>query len=91
MMEGMPYTQQQARLAVGDALFLFTDGVTEAFNPQEQMFGEQGLEALLAQIGTLPVDEITTRTFEAVKTFEDGGPQSDDVTCLVARFVGPRT
>jgi len=91
MMEGMPYTQQQAQLGVGDALFLFTDGVTEAFNPQEQMFGEQGLEALLARIGTLPVDEITARTFEAVKTFEDGGPQSDDVTCLVARFVGSQT
>ncbi len=90
MMEGMPYTQQSAQLNVGDALFLFTDGVTEAFNPQEQMFGERGLEELLARIGTLSVDEIASRTFEAVKTFEDGGPQSDDVTCLVARFVGPQ-
>ncbi len=88
MMEGLPYTQQEAGLAPGDALFLFTDGVTEAFNPAGEMFGETGLETLLSSIGTLPVADIPQRAFDAVKAFEDGGPQSDDVTCIVARYLG---
>ncbi len=88
MMEGLPYTQQEASLDRGDALFLFTDGVTEAFNPAGEMFGEAGLEALLSSIGTLPVVDIPQRAFDAVKSFEDGGPQSDDVTCIVARYLG---
>jgi serine phosphatase RsbU (regulator of sigma subunit) len=88
MMEGLPYTQQEAGLGRGDALFLFTDGVTEAFNPAGEMFGEAGLETLLSSIGTLPVADIPQRAFDAVKAFEDGGPQSDDVTCIVARYLG---
>jgi serine phosphatase RsbU (regulator of sigma subunit) len=88
MMEGLPYTQQEAVLTRGDALFLFTDGVTEAFNPAGEMFGETGLEALLGTIGGLPVAEIPQRAIDAVKAFEDGGPQSDDITCIVSRFIG---
>jgi sigma-B regulation protein RsbU (phosphoserine phosphatase) len=75
-------------LTRGDALFLFTDGVTEAFNPAGEMFGETGLEALLGTIGGLPVAEIPQRAIDAVKAFEDGGPQSDDITCIVSRFIG---
>ena len=52
------------------------------------MFGETGLATLLSSIGTLPVADIPQRAFDAVKAFEDGGPQSDDVTCIVARYLG---
>jgi sigma-B regulation protein RsbU (phosphoserine phosphatase) len=66
----------------GDKLFLFTDGVTEAFNNREEVYGEERLESLLMQHLALPVNNIVTKTMESVKSYVDGAPQSDDITLL---------
>jgi len=88
IMEGLDYCDDALVLAAGDSLFLYTDGVTEAFDPVRAMFGQPRLEALLEQLHGLPVAELPDRIIAEVKTFEAGGPQTDDITCLLARYRG---
>lgn len=88
VMPDMPYSAQTLQLQPGDALFLYTDGVTEASNPQGAWFGEPLLESYLAHHAQgQPVEAINHGLVEAVKQFEAGGAQSDDVTCLTVRFM----
>jgi serine phosphatase RsbU (regulator of sigma subunit) len=86
IMEGLDYGDGALVLAPGDGLFIYTDGVTEAFDPVREMFGQARLEALLAQFHALPVAELPNRIIAEVKAFEAGGPQTDDITCLLARY-----
>lgn len=87
VMPGMPYAEQRLQLSPGDALFLYTDGVTEAANPDGQWYGEPQLEAYLHQQATKgSVEAVNHGLIESVKQFEAGGAQSDDVTCLMVRF-----
>lgn len=88
IMDGNDYEEHRLTLAPGDALFMYTDGVTEAFDPQQQMFGEHRLEPLLARMHALPRREFPQRVIAAVNAFEAGGPQTDDITCLVAYYEG---
>ncbi|MDR6739180.1 serine phosphatase RsbU (regulator of sigma subunit) [Herbaspirillum sp. 1173] len=84
--EGLHYREGTATLQDGDALFLFTDGITEAAAPDEELFGDARLAAALAQWHAAPVDQVTAQVVERIKLFEAGGPQADDVTCLMARY-----
>lgn len=86
ILEDAEFAEAHLRFGPGDGLFMFSDGVTEAFDPQAQMFGEERLEALLVQLREHPVDEVPGRVQAEVKRFEAGGPQSDDITCLMARW-----
>jgi serine phosphatase RsbU (regulator of sigma subunit) len=52
------------------------------------MFGEARLEHLLADLQVLPASELPNRIIAEVKAFEAGGPQTDDITCLLARYQG---
>ncbi|NLO02388.1 MAG: SpoIIE family protein phosphatase [Bacteroidales bacterium] len=72
----------------GEKLFLYTDGVTEAFNNQEEAYGEERLESLLKQYLEQPVDTIIKETMESVKMYVDEAPQSDDITLLSVTFYG---
>jgi serine phosphatase RsbU (regulator of sigma subunit) len=89
--EDMQFEQGSIRLEKGDGLFLYTDGITEANEPQdEELFGEPRLAAVLEEVQALPVEQITVRVVERVKQFEAGGPQADDITCLMVRYRGAR-
>ena len=88
VMDGLDYVDCTLVLSPGDGLFMFTDGVTEAFDPARAMFGEARLEHLLADLQVLPASELPNRIIAEVKAFEAGGPQTDDITCLLARYQG---
>lgn len=83
--EDMDFELGHLTLAPGDGFFMYTDGVTEAFNPEGEMFEAARLEALLLAHLTSPVDDVPIAIQAAVKAFEAGGPQTDDITCLMAR------
>ncbi len=90
VMPDMPYTEQRLQLMPGDALFLYTDGVTEASSPDGHWYGEPLLEAYLHQHASQEaVEAVNHGLVESVKQFEAGGAQSDDVTCLMVRFTPP--
>jgi sigma-B regulation protein RsbU (phosphoserine phosphatase) len=79
------YAQGEVRLAPGDRLICFTDGVTEAANPAGDLFGEERLLRLVAENRTRSASELREIILSAVADFSGGGFQ-DDVT-LVALAV----
>ncbi|QOY88257.1 SpoIIE family protein phosphatase [Paludibaculum fermentans] len=79
------YEQAEAALQPGDMLVLYTDGVTEARNPQGEEFGEDRLlDALRAAPGA-GAQAAADQLLEALTRFAAGAPQHDDITLIVAR------
>ncbi|WP_448191824.1 PP2C family protein-serine/threonine phosphatase [Azospirillum sp. sgz301742] len=87
-MPDMPYGERSIQLDAGDVVFLFTDGVTEAFNGEEAMFGDDRLVEALAAQAASPVREGLDGVLSDLARFTAGAPQSDDITCLVVRWRG---
>lgn len=83
--EGMEYRSGTLRLDEGDSLVMFTDGVTEAENPDHAQYGEERLEQLLSTLGGAEAATVVKAINESVHTFADGAAQSDDITTLVMR------
>jgi sigma-B regulation protein RsbU (phosphoserine phosphatase) len=81
------YTRQELTLQTGDALLLYTDGVTEAFNRQAEMYGTERLLETLAELAEKPVEEAVGELHKSVKDFAGEEPQSDDITMLFCRYL----
>jgi sigma-B regulation protein RsbU (phosphoserine phosphatase) len=82
------FTQQESRLAPGSTVFLFTDGLTEAENPNHELFGmDRTVDAAKAAVGSAPTDFVQ-KVSASVRTFVDGADQSDDLTMLVIQYKG---
>ncbi len=88
VMPGLPYAEDATTLAPGDTMFLYTDGITEAMNVDDEEFTEARLEAVLAGGHDLPVDSVLENVTGAVVNFAAGAEQSDDITCIVLRYAG---
>jgi len=88
VMEEMPYSEASVSLQVGDTLFLYTDGISEAMNAAGQEFTEQRLSEALTGAQGEAVDLVLQRVTDAVSAFVGAAPQSDDITCLVLRYKG---
>jgi sigma-B regulation protein RsbU (phosphoserine phosphatase) len=82
---GQEYTSDTLELAPGDGLVLYSDGVTEAMNPAQDLFGPERLAACLADGGGATAAETVDRVLRAVHAFAEGAPQSDDITLLALR------
>jgi len=78
-------------LRPGDTLVLFSDGVTEAMDPENKEFGITRLKEVLGQHTGSTVEEIQAGILNAVQEFTRGAGQADDLTLLVVRYVGPTT
>jgi len=87
-MEDFIYHSKKVQLIPGDLLFLFTDGVTEAFNIHEQLYGEERLENYLQTHVAHPIEEVVKESILDVTKFSSGMPQSDDITLLAIQFNG---
>jgi sigma-B regulation protein RsbU (phosphoserine phosphatase) len=79
------YREARMTLNPGDTLVLFTDGVTEAADPNDEEYGEERLAALVASMRDRPSDEIVEAIHNAVISFTQGAPAADDITVVVAR------
>ena len=80
------YTAVCLKLEPGDTLVLFSDGVTEAMDPDEQMFGITRLKELLTGQIECPLELLQKCVLEAVENFARGAHQADDLTLLIVRF-----
>ena len=87
-MEGMKYREETISLSLGAKLFQYTDGVTEARNPEGQMFGEQRLTAALNADPEAPPEQILANVRNAVDLFTQGAEQFDDLTMLCVEYKG---
>jgi len=88
-MEGVVYTADTLTLAPGDALLLYTDGVTEAMNPAQELYGEARLLAQARALAGQEPKALCERLGEDVHAFAAGAEQSDDITMLVLSYLGP--
>ena len=82
------YSTRSVRFQCGDQLFLYTDGVSEALNPQREQFSEQRLRQLLSEADGDSPQGLIDRVVQAVRNFANGAPQSDDITVLTALYRG---
>jgi sigma-B regulation protein RsbU (phosphoserine phosphatase) len=88
VMPGARYSTRSVALRPGDQLFLYTDGVSEALNPEREQFSQERLKHLLAEATGDSPQGLIDRVVHAVRGFVDGAPQSDDITILAALYGG---
>ena len=79
------FEEEKMKLEKGDALFLFTDGVTEAMNPTFEEFGEPRFEETLRKAASLDCQAIIDATKTDLAAFVGDAEQSDDITMLALR------
>ena len=86
VMEDSTFAQQQTTVRPGTSIFLFTDGITEAENPEHALFGMDRLLETARQTGAVAPDVFLHAMKGAVQDFTRGAEQSDDMTMLVIRY-----
>ena len=84
-MEGLSFEEETCELAPGDALFLYTDGVTEAENPEKEMFSKERMLGTLGRFAGKSARSIVEGVLAEVQEHA-AGQQSDDITMLCIRW-----
>ncbi len=87
-LKNLEYESNVVMLQPGETLFLITDGITEAMNTREEMFGEERSQAALQMHAGKPLPELVQKVIEEVQAFAGAQEQSDDLTCLTLRYFG---
>lgn len=89
--KGMKYVLQEIQLEQGSTLFLYTDGLTEAMNAANQMFGVERVKEIVQSqisVGETSPKVLIDRLTESVDTFVAGAEQSDDLTMMAIKYLG---
>ena len=85
VLDDFEYESRKEELHPGDALFLYTDGLTDAVNPNGELFGKERLEATLDGASSRSPEEIVDHVWSEILGYSTGAPAADDMTCLVLR------
>lgn len=85
-MEDMHYSEGVLTLEPGDKLFQYTDGVTEATNAHDELYGKERLDAVLNRSSGQKPDEIIGAVKEDIDRFVGDAPQFDDITMLCFEY-----
>jgi serine phosphatase RsbU (regulator of sigma subunit) len=80
------FSAASLKLEPNDTLVLFSDGVTEAMDPDEQLYGVARLRDVLQGKNEMPLEELQKLVLESVENFARGARQADDLTILLVRF-----
>ena len=81
-MEGVRYREETVELKKGDRLFLYTDGITEAHNSENELYGDERLLGLLNGLGSADENAVIESVKKDVAVFANGREQFDDMTML---------
>lgn len=87
-MDGVNYRKQELQLAPGDIIYLYTDGVTEATNANEELYGEERLLNALNSCKFDSMQELCKYVKADVDAFVGDAPQFDDITMVAVKYVG---
>ena len=85
-MEGVRYKQQELRLEKGDTIYLYTDGVTEAANTDNELFGETRLQTVLNITANGKPEQLLQSVTDSLADFVGNAAQSDDITMLCLQY-----
>lgn len=88
-MENTPYHQEEIHLEHGDQVCLYTDGVTEAIDAGEELFGEGRLLEAVNREKDPGLEELCTHILEGIDSFVKDQEQFDDITMLVMEYKKP--
>ena len=82
VLPGTEFSVLETELQPEDALYIYTDGVTEAFNEQKEQYGEERLNAFFESHSSVPVDAVIDKLQREIKQHRGKAEQSDDITVL---------
>ena len=85
VLDDFEYESREEKLRPGDALFLYTDGLTDAVNLTGELFGKERLEATLDGASARSPEEIVDHVWSEIGAYSAGAAAADDMTCLVLR------
>ena len=87
---GLAFDEAELRLAPGDRLFLYTDGIVELSEPGGAQFGEERLYRVVYDTRALPLETACDRLVAAALAFGAGSEPEDDITLLALEFTGAK-
>ena len=88
IMEGTEFKDREFKLNPGDRIFVYTDGVPEATNQKDELFGTDRMLASLNQHSEASLQDILTQLQDDIDIFAEGAMQFDDITMLVFDYRG---
>jgi len=86
LVPGADFKIAHAQLQDNDTLILFSDGVSEAADPDDELYGVPRLRETLAGLPDSPLDHLQKVVFDSVEQFTRGASQTDDITLLLVRY-----
>lgn len=86
MLDDYPYQEEKIVLEPGELILLFTDGITEAFNKENEQFEEERLIKVVQENFHRDAKEISQQIVNHVTAFQEDVPQSDDLTLVVVKI-----
>lgn len=86
--EDFNYQSKKNLLQKGETIFLYTDGVTEAKNTDDQLFSDARLQQMLTRLQEKGTTDIIQSIRSEIEIFSEGTPQYDDITMLALKFNG---
>ncbi|MBW1787413.1 MAG: SpoIIE family protein phosphatase [Deltaproteobacteria bacterium] len=88
IVEDTVFESRKLALQKGDTIFIYTDGITEATNHENEGFTEARLKHALHQLQEQPIQDVVAGVMGETKAFVEGAAQSDDITMMILRFFG---
>ena len=86
-MDGIPYQEHTIKLQKGDSLLVYTDGVTEATDTHQQLFGESRLIEAVRNCSDLDAPLLIKKVRATIDLFVGGAEQFDDITMLALHLI----
>ncbi len=86
VMQNVKYETGRQIVDAEDVLYMFTDGINEALNSEDEQFSEERLEDVLTSVRSSSAEQILEKVKEEVEAFVGNAPQSDDITQLCVKF-----
>ena len=88
--EGIKFREHEFQLNPGDSLYVYTDGVAEATDAHDELFGTDRMLEALNEDPDSPPDVLLHRVKEHIDRFVGDAPQFDDITMLCLKYLGPQ-
>src|SRR5207244_13444892 len=77
------FTSSPLKIKTGDSLVIYSDGLTEAENPNGEMLGEQTVKEIIRAEASLGAQHLEKKLLDSIQTFTRGHAQSDDITLMI--------
>ncbi|NLI81818.1 MAG: SpoIIE family protein phosphatase [Deltaproteobacteria bacterium] len=88
ILEDADYQETRLQLALGDRVVFYTDGIVEAMNPRQEIYGFERLIETIQEAGSMSADEMLREIMASVNTFVASAAQHDDLTMIVLSVTG---